>query len=108
MQTATALTAAKPEWTKPTPYEDYQQGVRCAALRIAVGHPPDLHGFSFDLLSAKAKPHWRGVIAQTYGVDLAPPTRAALRQRVAEHDAAVADMMGHDPQAVARCLRESV
>lgn len=31
-----------------------------------------------------------------------------LRERVAEHDAAVADMMGHDGRAVARCLRGSV
>lgn len=31
-----------------------------------------------------------------------------LRERVAEHDRCIADMMGHDGRAVVRCLRESV
>lgn len=36
--------------------------------------------------------------------DLVPET---LAERAASHDSTIADMLGHDLRAVARCLRES-
>jgi hypothetical protein len=68
------MSPVKAEWIKPTPYETYLRGVEYAAIHIRLDKPV-VTDFPFDSLSKQSQPHMRGVIAQAYGIDLAPRTR---------------------------------